>query len=125
MGTKNDPGEYDCYAKAHPEEPMFTLLGRDRTAFHLVRIWSALRWGHFEMARQLLDDAIVDLKILGEKDADEAKLIEALACSDKMLAWFEKGRAIRQAFGNTAPSAANAIQKSESTDTPNAASATA
>lgn len=30
MGTKNKPGTYDCYATAHPDEPMFILLGRER-----------------------------------------------------------------------------------------------
>lgn len=31
MGTKNNPGEFDCYANAAPDEPMFILLGRDQT----------------------------------------------------------------------------------------------
>ncbi|HAW11807.1 MAG TPA: aspartate decarboxylase, partial [Chloroflexi bacterium] len=29
MGTKNNPGKFDCYDDAHPDEPMFVLLGRD------------------------------------------------------------------------------------------------
>lgn len=43
MGTKNNPGKFDCYAKAHPDEPMFTLLGRDPVAPVLVRMWITLR----------------------------------------------------------------------------------
>lgn len=43
MGTKNNPGVYDCYDKAHPDEPMFILLGRDPAAGLLVRLWSDLR----------------------------------------------------------------------------------
>lgn len=43
MGTKNDPGQYDCYANAEPDEPMFVLLGRDRDAPLLVELWAALR----------------------------------------------------------------------------------
>lgn len=29
MGTKNNPGAFDCYANAEPDEPMFVLLARD------------------------------------------------------------------------------------------------
>ncbi len=42
MGTKNNPGEYDCYANAHGDEPMFVLLGRDDRAPALVEPWAAL-----------------------------------------------------------------------------------
>lgn len=43
MGTKNNPGEYDCYAAAEPNEPMFVLLGRDKHAPTLVWLWATLR----------------------------------------------------------------------------------
>lgn len=29
MGTKNNPGKYDCYAKLEPDEPHFVLRGKD------------------------------------------------------------------------------------------------
>ena len=29
MRTKNVPSKFDCYVHALPDEPMFTLLGRD------------------------------------------------------------------------------------------------
>lgn len=38
MGTKNNPGTFDCYANAAPDEPMFVLLGRDKHAPLLVRL---------------------------------------------------------------------------------------
>ena len=41
LGTKNDPGKFDCYHKAAPDEPMFVLLARDPLAAPLVRIWAA------------------------------------------------------------------------------------
>lgn len=66
MGSKNNPGRFDCYADAAPDESMFVLLGRDRHAATLVRVWALLR--HRE----------------GE---DAAKIAEALACADKMEAW--------------------------------------
>jgi hypothetical protein len=43
VATKNNPGKFDCYENAKPDEPMFILLGRDPTAWLLVRIWCALR----------------------------------------------------------------------------------
>lgn len=43
MGTKNNPGTFDCYAKAEPDEPMFILLGRDKYAPVLVALWVNLR----------------------------------------------------------------------------------
>jgi len=43
MGTKNNPGAYDCYANALPDEPTFTLLARDPDFFRLVRKWAKRR----------------------------------------------------------------------------------
>lgn len=43
MGTKNNPGKYDCYVRAEPDEPMFVLLARDPLAPMLVRLWADLR----------------------------------------------------------------------------------
>ena len=40
MGTKNNPGRFDCYANADRDEPMFVLLGRDVHAHSAVRKWS-------------------------------------------------------------------------------------
>lgn len=63
MATKNNPGKFDCYANAEPDEPMFVLLGRDRHAGLLVRVWALIR--HAE----------------GE---DEEKIDEALECATAM-----------------------------------------
>lgn len=43
MATKNNPGKFDCYENAHPDEPMFILLARDRHAPTLVWLWAAMR----------------------------------------------------------------------------------
>ena len=43
MGTKRNPGAFDCYDKADPDEPMFVLLARDRHAALLVELWAILR----------------------------------------------------------------------------------
>ena len=42
MGTKNNPGQYDCYDTAEPDEPMFILIARDPNARRLVDRWATL-----------------------------------------------------------------------------------
>jgi hypothetical protein len=66
MGTKNNPGKFDCYANAHPDEPMFVLLGRDPMAGYLVRQWARHREAHGEEA---------------------AKVQEARTCADAIDVW--------------------------------------
>lgn len=43
MGTKNNPGKFDCHTNALPDEPLFTLLARDPQAHALVRAWADAR----------------------------------------------------------------------------------
>ena len=43
MGTKNNPGNFDCYGNAEDDEPMFILLARDSLAPILVRLWADMR----------------------------------------------------------------------------------
>ncbi len=69
MGTKNTPGAFDCYANAEPDEPMFILLGRDRDAASLVRLWALMRHAAGE---------------------DEKKVTEALQCAEAMDGWLRK-----------------------------------
>lgn len=66
MGTKNDPGAYDCYANAEPDEPLFVLLARDKHAPTLVWLWATLR--EFD-------------------DEDPAKVAEARQCALAMITW--------------------------------------
>jgi hypothetical protein len=67
MSTKNNPGAWDCYAKAHPDEPMFVLLARDPLAPDLVREWARRRSMRHE--------------------DDITKIAEALCCADEMAEW--------------------------------------
>jgi hypothetical protein len=67
MGTKNQPGEFDCYANAEPDEPMFILLGRDALAGPLVLLWAA--------AREALHMNT------------EEKIVEARRCATAMMEW--------------------------------------
>jgi len=71
MGTKNNPGDFDCYSKAEPDEPMFVLLARDGIAPDIVLAWAelALSCG-----------------------VDYAKVKEARACAYAMTVWRVKNR---------------------------------
>lgn len=63
MGTKNNPGRFDCYANAGPDEEMFVLLGRDRHAADIVRLWALIR----------------------HREGESAEVVaEALQCADKL-----------------------------------------
>lgn len=78
MATKNHPGEFDCYAKAEPDEPIFVLLARDRHAPALVWLWAAIReWD-------------------GE---DPAVVAEARASVIEMITWADDHRPARPTPG--------------------------
>lgn len=69
MGTKNSPGRFDCYDKAEPDEPLFTLLGRDKLASSLVLLWASLR---------------------EQEEGETDKVREAKECAAKMRLWWEE-----------------------------------
>lgn len=118
MGTKNNPGSFDCYANAEPDEPMFTLLARDPLAPGLVRIWAALRSRHPATAMAFLTDLVETARTLPVERPH--KSYEALTCSDDMVTWRSSRFAPLAAPGSSVPSAASATPSSESTATPNA-----
>lgn len=39
MSTKMNPGKFNCHAAAYPDEPVFTLLGRDPAAPATIKFW--------------------------------------------------------------------------------------
>lgn len=57
MGTKNNPGKFDCYAKAEDDEPIFVLLARDPFAPILISLWIELREMNDAHELRKLDDA--------------------------------------------------------------------
>ena len=78
MGTKNNPGQFDCYANAEPDEPLFTLLARDPAAPDAILEWIRTR-------REMI--------ALGEKPGSDWPVIdEALVLVDEMRAWRRKNR---------------------------------
>jgi hypothetical protein len=61
-----NPGRFDCYSRAEPDEPMFVLLGRDPAASALVALWADIR------------------ERMGE---DPEKVEEARQCALSMAEW--------------------------------------
>ena len=91
MGTKDNPGPNDCYAKAKPDEPMFTLLGRDPLAPDLIDYWADQ---HLDAAKErLMDVNIGEFSIEKAQVAGNAarkaqeKADEARACAKAMRQW--------------------------------------
>ena len=40
MGTRVNPGKFDCLNKVHPNEPIFILRGNDKLAPSLIAAWT-------------------------------------------------------------------------------------
>lgn len=87
MGTKNNPGSFDCYAAALPDEPLFHLLGRDPAFPATVRFWMGER---ARLGKNVESD---DINKVGEAalvaqqaETWRGKIIEALG-EDGELPW--------------------------------------
>src|SRR5262245_34430298 len=75
MGTKNNPGAYDCYRKLYDDEPVFVLRAKDKTAPGVVREW---------VRRRREEAQVTGGTITPEY---EKKLREAEATANDMDAW--------------------------------------
>ena len=88
MGTKNKPGKFDCYAKAAPDEPLFTLLARDLLAAYLTQIWAMIRAGNRDEAirtfNELINGPHAYVFVL---QPETEKALEASDCALEMLQW--------------------------------------
>ena len=73
MGSKLNPGAYDCYENALPDEPMFVLLARDPSAPELVEYWATERQRQIDNARR--------------PHPDQAMVDEAVRCAANMRHW--------------------------------------
>lgn len=76
MGTKNQPGAFDCYEHALPDEPIFVLLARDRCAPEIVRVWATMR----ENRLRASDVTCTPGEVMAELD----QIAEARQCADDM-----------------------------------------
>ena len=73
MGSKNNPGRFDCYDNALPDEPMFVLLGRDPSAPELLERWANGR--------------LFDIASGSRPQSDMAMVAEAQQCAKDMRQW--------------------------------------
>lgn len=73
MGSKINPGEFDCYANALPSEPMFILLARDPNAPSLVQEWA--------------DQREAEINSGSRPEADRRMVVEARECARSMKGW--------------------------------------
>lgn len=73
MTTKLNPGKYDCYARALPDEPYFVLLARDPSAPDLVRSWG--------------DNRRHEINRRHRPESDGAMVHEAYDCARQMEVW--------------------------------------
>jgi len=68
MSTKNNPGAFRCFEAALPDEPIFTILGRDPAAPATLRFWAdeRARLGKTETADDLdrMSDANRDANLM-------------------------------------------------------------
>ena len=70
MATKENPGEFDCYAAAYPDEPLFVLRANDPLAPALVRRWVAnYLVAHTELTDEHLSKAREAYRVAAEMEA--------------------------------------------------------
>lgn len=88
MATKNNPGQFDCYTKAGPDEPLFTLRAKDPAAPFLVDIWVASRTGDLDSIMRHVEKMSRDPGVIKRVSEDGyEKLTEATACAREMRRW--------------------------------------
>jgi hypothetical protein len=78
MGMKLQPGNFDCYGNAEPDEPMFILLARDIAAPLVVEEWANRRERMIQIG--------------SKPESDRPMVDEARECAKKMREW----RALRR-----------------------------
>lgn len=86
MSSKKNPGKFDCYKAAEPDEEMFVLLGRDDFGATMVRLWIALRLHSFDEAQKCYAE-LVDAAESRGRSTNLVKMGEAQECADRMDAW--------------------------------------
>jgi hypothetical protein len=94
MGTKSNPGQFDCYHNALPNEPMFVLLARDVAAPQTVLQWADTRERAIERREK--------------PESDQTIVAEARECAAAMRKWREENEG---AWRNCVASSPNELEK--------------
>lgn len=80
MGTKNNPGQFDVYAKLEPDEPFFVLAARDPDFEFFVRMWC--HWRHRQIAHGMR----------ARTEEEFAQIREAQLCASEGEIWGREWR---------------------------------
>lgn len=86
MGTKQHPGDFDCYTNAEPDEPLFVLLARDPIAPGVI-----LEWAH-RREQRMRDAAEAGEGTAAEVLIEMDQISEARACAHQMEKWRSENR---------------------------------
>ena len=85
IGTKSNPGRFDCYANVYSNEPIFVLRAEDPLAFYLVELWAACRSKDSVKAVAVFSSLIT--KAHSETVHNHEKIASAYDIVDSMLQW--------------------------------------
>jgi hypothetical protein len=80
MGSRHNPGAFDCAHLAENDEPVFTLLGRDALAPILIEWWATNRAGLIQRGER------------PDTPHERHQIAEALKCARECSAWRLKNR---------------------------------
>ena len=91
MGTKSNPGKFDCYNKLADDEPFFVLRAKDPTAPGLVMAWRALRAGNISNAQMCVGIAFNEWANSNRTNLalNTDKSQEAMECANDMMQWLK------------------------------------
>lgn len=92
MGTKNNPGSFDCFEAADPDEPMFVLLARDQLAPYLVEMWAQMRSGDVISVYDTCNRMVQDHMVTYTPKDEKPKVDEAVLCIEAMEDWYGTNR---------------------------------
>jgi hypothetical protein len=87
MSNKTDPGQFDAYAKAEDDEPVFTLLARDPIAPALIEAWAYLRSGQIGAAEIAFRAAMDAATHITPQTPGEAQIRSAFEVAEESRAW--------------------------------------
>lgn len=104
MGSKNNPGKFDCYKSLKPDEPHFVIKGKDVIGAELTELWAYVRGGRlldFERTVSKLRNITKD-NLVSSSKVNFEKILEALSCSRDMSAYREQRAGRRKLSGHYA-----------------------
>lgn len=84
--------QLDCYHRAEPDEPKFTLIARDPVAADFIRAWAFIRAGFVQSACDCMDAALIKLRESGKPLFSTVcdEYIGAMRIAHNMDGWYTK-----------------------------------